>query len=165
MLIPPQLIAEVATHILAFLLLFWVLRKFAWRPVISLLDERRRVIRESIESAEGKEKAADALNQKYQGMIDRIDEEARTRMNQAIEEGRRIATEITEKARGEAQEIKDKAQRAIQLDIDRARADLKNRVVALTIHASERLLRERLDDAKQRELVARFIDEVEARRA
>ena len=165
MLIPPQLIAEVLTHIIAFLLLFWLLKKFAWRPVISLLDERRRVIRESIESAEDKEKAAGALHEKYQTMIDRIDEEARARMNQAIEEGRRISTEITEKARGEAQQIKDKAQRAIQLDIDRARADLRNRVVALTIHASERLLRERLDDAKQRELVARFIEDVEARRA
>ncbi len=165
MLIPPQLIAEVLTHIIAFLLLFWLLKRFAWRPVISLLDERRRVIRESIESAEAKQKTAGNLLEKYQGMIDRIDEDARTRMNQAIEEGRRIATEITEKARGEAQQIKDKAQRSIQLDIDRARADLKNRVVALTIRASERLLRERLDDAKHRELVARFIDDVEVRRA
>ncbi len=165
MLIPPQLIAEVLTHIIAFLLLFWLLKRFAWRPVISLLDERRRVIRESIESAEAKQKTAGNLLEKYQGMIDRIDEEARARMNQAIEEGRRIAGEITEKARGEAQQIKDKAQRSIQLDIDRARADLKNRVVALTIRASERLLRERLDDAKHRELVARFIDDVEVRRA
>ncbi len=165
MLIPPQLIAEVLTHIIAFLLLFWVLKRFAWRPVISLLDERRRVVRESIEGAEQKEKEAGMLREKYQGMIDRIDEDARTRMNQAIEEGRRIATEITEKARGEAQAIKDKAQRAVQLDIDRARADLRNRVVALTIRASERLLRERLDDPKHHELVARFIDDVEARRA
>jgi len=164
-MIPPQLIAEVLTHIIAFLLLFWVLKALAWRPVTRLLDERNNLIREKIESAEQKELQAQELHQQYQEMIDRIDDEARQRLNEAIENGRRISAEITEKARAEARDIKDKAERSVRLEIDQARIDLKNRLIEMTLQATERLLREKLDDARHRELVARFVEEVEARKA
>lgn len=164
-MIPPQLIAEVLTHIIAFLLLFWVLKKFAWGPVIHLLDERNKLVHDRIDGAEKKENEAAALRQNYQDMINRIDEEARHRMNEAIEEGRRISEEITEKARIEAAAIKDKAQRSIQMEIDQARVDLKDRLVDLTVKATGRMLREDLDDARHRTLVARFIDELEAKKA
>ncbi len=164
-MIPPQLIAEIITHIIAFLLLFWVVKAFAWRPVLRVLDERNRMIGETIGEAEEKERKAEVLRQEYQARLDRIEEEARARMNEAIEDGRRISDEIADKARSEAREIRDKAQRAIQVEVDQARIDLKDRMIALTLAAAERLLRERLDDPKQRELIAHFIEDLEARKA
>lgn len=164
-MIPPQLIAEVLTHIIAFLLFFWVLKAFAWRPVVRVLDERNKLIHEKIEGAEQKENQAASLRQQYQDMIDRIDEESRRRMNEAIEHGRRISDEITDKARTDAKEIKDKAERSIQMEIDQARVELKNRMIDLTVRATERLLREKLDDARHRDLVSRFVDELEAEKA
>jgi F-type H+-transporting ATPase subunit b len=164
-MIPPQLIAEIITHIIAFLLLFWVVKAFAWRPVLRILDERNRMIGETIGEAEEKEREANELRREYQARLDRIEDEARARMNEAIEQGRRISDEIAEKARGDAREIRDKAKRANQMEIDQARIELKNRMIALTLAATERLLREQLDDPKQREIIAHFIEDLEARKA
>lgn len=160
-----HLIAEVLTHIIAFLLLFVVLRRYAWKPLLCLLDERRSTIAGQFETAEARQREAEELHRRYDELIRKIDEESRARLNEAIAQGRLIAQETTEKARQEAREIAEKARRNIEIELDQARIDLKNRMVDLTIQSTERLLRERMDEAKHRELVARFIEELETRQA
>jgi len=160
-----ELIAQVLTHILAFLLLFALVRRFVWGPVLRLIDERQAAIRKDLDAAESSRRQSEALRAQYEEKLAHIEEESRVRINAAIEEGRGSAQEITARARADAQSITEKAQRNIEMEIAKARMDLKTRLSQITLQAPERLLRERLDDAHQRELVSRFVDELEARKA
>lgn len=153
----PQLI----THIIGFLILLWILKRYAWKPLLALLDERRERIATSFADIERKQKEADALNAEYQSKLRDIDVEARRRLTEAIAEGEKIADKIKDDARNEAKEMFNRSKAEIEQDMAKARIELKNEVVAMTIGATEKIIRERLDTPKHRELIGRFIDDIE----
>ncbi len=153
----PQLI----THIIGFLILLWLAKRYAWKPLLALLDERRERIKNSFAEIETKHKQADALNAEYQSRLKDIDSEARKRLTEAVSEGEKIAAKIKEDARGEAKDILVRAKAEIDQDLAKARVQLKNDVVDMTIVAAEKIIHERLDAPKHRELIGRFIDDIE----
>lgn len=149
------------TQLVAFLLFIWLLNKFAVGPVLKLIDERREKISSQFDQAAAAEKRVAALKDEYEARLQKIDEEARKRMLEEVNNGRRIAEEIGETARHEANLIVEKARVKLQLEIEQARIQLKNEIVATTLYAAERLLREKLTDSKNRDLVAAFVEEME----
>lgn len=153
----PQLI----THIIGFLILLWILKRYAWKPLLALLDERRERIATSFSDIERKQKEADALNAEYQNRLKEIDVEARRRLTEAIAEGEKIAAKIKEDARTEAKDMFSRSKAEIEQDMAKARVELKNEVVAMTIGAAEKIIHERLDTPKHRELIGRFIEDIE----
>jgi F-type H+-transporting ATPase subunit b len=153
----PQLI----THIIGFLIALWILKRYAWKPLLALLDERRERIKNGFAEIETKQKQADALNAEYQSRLKDIDTEARRRLTEAMAEGEKIAAKIKENARNEAKDMFSRSKAEIEQDMAKARVELKNDVVAMTITAAERIIHERLDTPKQRELIGRFIDDIE----
>jgi F-type H+-transporting ATPase subunit b len=153
----PQLI----THIIGFLILLWLLKRYAWKPLLALLDERRERIKNSFIDIENKQKQAEALNAEYQAKLRDIDTEARRRLNEAVVDGEKVAAKIKEDARGEAKEMLVRTKAEIEQDLAKAKVQLKNDVVAMTIAATEKIIHERLDTPKQRELIGRFIDDIE----
>ena len=76
-------------------------------------------------------------------------------------EGKQIASEVTDKARDEAKVIIEKAKNSIELEIKSSRKKLRDEIVSLTLHATEKLINERMTEAKDRELVGSFISEIE----
>lgn len=154
-------ISEFVTLIIAFIIFFWVMKKFAWGPVTRVLDERQQRIEDGFEEIKRKQADAAQLEQKYAARLRDIEQEARTQIQEGIAEGRRVAAELTEQAREESNRIIERAQRNIELEIEKARHELRDELVSMTIQASERLLREKLDETSQRRLVGSFIDELE----
>ena len=154
-------IGETLCQILAFVIFFWILKRFAWGPVTKLLDERQRRIEEGFEDIKRKQADAERLHEEYAARLRDIETEARTKIQAAIAEGRRVAGEITENAREESVKITDRAQRNIQLEIEKARLELRGEIVALTMATTERLLREKLDETAHQRMVATFIEDVE----
>ncbi len=153
----PQLI----THIIGFLLALWVLKKFAWKPILAVLDERRDKIKSSFDDIEAKKAAAEKLHQDYEAKLRAIDEEARQRLNAAVQEGEKIAGQIKDNARNEAKDMMERSKSELEQDFAKARIQLKEEIVNLTIGAAERIIHERLDQPKHRDLINRFIDDVE----
>lgn len=161
---PPQIIDQIGptiTTIIAFVIFAGVMKKYAWGPVTKVLDERQKKIENGFAEIKSKQDAAAALEGQLQERLRNIENEARARIQEAIADGRRLSSEITEKAHEEANQIIERAKRNIELEIAKARVELRDEIVGMTIKASERLLRERLDDAGQRRLVGTFIDDLE----
>jgi len=156
----PQLI----THIVGFLVALWILKRYAWKPLLALLDERREKIKSSFDEVKAKIADADQLKSQYEGKLKEIDDEARRKINEAIAEGEKIAGKIKEDARAEARGIMDRQKAELDQDYAKARVQLKEEVIAMTMTATERIIKERLDEAKHRELIGRFIDEVDQAR-
>ena len=153
---------QILTHIVGFLIALWILRRFAWGPLLGVLEERRRKIRSDFDAAADKRREAEETAARYAAQLKDIDAEARQKIQEAINEGRRIAGEIREEARGEAHQIIEKARADLLRDLAKARVELKDQIVGMTVTATERIIRQSLDQESQRRLIARFVDELES---
>jgi len=152
---------QVLSQALSFVVLLWLLRRFAWRPLLTLLDERRRHIEtELARVAQSRDELA-RLQLDYTSRLAKIDDEARVKIQQAILEGKRIALEVQEQARAQASTILAKSKETIELELAKAKVTLRDQVAEMTIEATERVLHRKLDAKADRQLVDEVLDEVE----
>ena len=154
-------VQQVISQALSFLLLLWVLRRFAWRPLLGILDGRRRQIEDTLQQAAKSREDVARLLAEYQGRLAQIEDEARQKLQQAILEGKRIALEIQEQARNQAHAVVSKSKETIELEVAKARIPLRDQVADLTIEAVERILQRKLDPKSDRALVETVLEELE----
>jgi len=152
---------QILTHIVGFLIAFWVLKRYAFKPLLRILEERREKIRADFDEADRAKSAAAKLEADYGERLKNIEAEARQKIQEAINDGRRVSTEIKEQAHTEAREIIEKAKADLLRDIATAKVQLKEEIVAMTLNATEKVMRESLDDERHRKLINDFIDRVE----
>lgn len=148
----PGLIAQ----LINFGLLLVVMRLFLYKPVLKLLDERKRRIQEGLERAE--QAAEQALAS--EGEVRRAVEEARAEGQQAVaraqEAAQRLRAELEERARADADQIVQRAREEVRTERDQAIQQLRAEFTDLTIAAAERVIGQSLDRAAHQ----RLIDEV-----
>lgn len=154
----PQLI----TNIIGFLLLFWGLKRFAWGPLLGLLDERRARIQKEIADVADLKRQAEAIGAEFEQKMREIDALSRKRLEEASREALAVAAEIRDKAREEAAVTLEKAKADIERERDKARVALRDDMVKMVIATGEKLLHERLSAEKHAELIARYIDDLES---
>lgn len=152
---------ETITVIVGFVIFAWVLRKFAWGPILDVLDERRDQIAAGFKEVEDLQTQAKTSHEQYEEKLREIEAEAREKINEGIAEGKRVAEEMTEAARAESAEIITKAKASVQLELATARKQLREDVVELTLKAAGKLLEEKITDDKDRQLVESFIGDLE----
>lgn len=152
---------QLLTHTVGFLITLWILKKFAWGPLLAMMEERRQLITDEFENIEQGKAGVERISNEYEMKLKEIDGERRAKLVEAVNEGKKIAEEIRVAAQGEAKEFTAKARDEIERDVAKAKVQLKNDMIAMTMTAAERIINERLDDAKHRELIGNFIDDVE----
>lgn len=152
-------IQQILTQAIGFLVLLFILKKIAWKPLLSLLDERREKISSEFRNIERTKSELSRLEQDYKARLAEIEAQARQKIQEAIAEGQRIAVEVQEKAREEGKNILNKAKDNIELEIAKARVELRNQVASLAIRAAEKVIKEELTEERHKRLVTEFIDE------
>jgi len=157
-------VPQVLTQILGFLLMVWILRRYAWGPVIGMLEARREKIAGEFKEGERLKAEAVALKARYDAELKTIDAQARQRLTEAMAEGQKVAGEIRAQAQREAAARLEVAVDEIARERDKARETLKQQVIQLSIRTAEKILQQKLDDPAQRKLAGEFIEEVVARR-
>ncbi len=157
-----RIIVEILTHIVGFAIVFWILKRFAWRPLLNVMDERRQRIATEFERIEELDREVRKRAEEYQSRLQAIESEARERISAAVAEGRRIASEIQANARLEAEKIRERARATCEIELAKAREQIREEVVNLTLLATEKIIRERLDDEKHRSLIHQFVDELKS---
>jgi F-type H+-transporting ATPase subunit b len=155
-------VPQVLTQILGFLAMVWILRRYAWGPVMAMLEARREKIAGEFKEADRRKADALELKARYEAELRTIDAQARQKITEAVSEGQRVAAEIKAQAQKEAQTRLERAADEIVREREKAKEIVKGQVIALALRAAEKILREKLDDPSQRKLVGEFIDEVEA---
>jgi F-type H+-transporting ATPase subunit b len=146
---------------LSFLLLLFILRKFAWKPILKAVSDREDGIKNALATAENARKEMQNLTADNE----RILKEARTERDGLLKEAREIKENIISEAKDEAQQQAEKvieqAKATIQAEKQAAIADLKNQVAELSIGIAEKVVRQELSDKdKQIELVEKMLKEV-----
>ncbi len=152
---------QILTQALGFIILLFLLKKFAWKPLLSLLDERRDKISSEFENIERVKTELARLGDDYKAKLSDIDAQARQKIQEAVSEGQRIAVELQEKAREDANKALEKAKANIELEVAKARAELRSQMTSIAIKAAEKILKEDLNDERHNRLVMGFIENVE----
>jgi F-type H+-transporting ATPase subunit b len=154
-------ISQILTHLVGFLIAFFILKKYAWGPVLQMLDDRRQKIADEFADIEAQKQQTETLLHEYEERLRKIEEEARARINEAVAEGQKVAAEIKSDAQEDARRITARAKSELERDVERARAQLKQDMVIMTLGATERLLHEKFDESANRKLIERFLSEAE----
>jgi F-type H+-transporting ATPase subunit b len=157
-------IPQVATQILGFGLMVWILGRYAWGPLLGMLEARREKIAGEFKEADRLKAEARDLKAKYDAELKTIEALARSRMTEAIAEGQRVAGEIKTQAQKDAAARLENAADEIMREREKAKEVLKQQVISLSLRTAEKILRQKLDDPAQRKLAGEFIDEVGALR-
>ena len=147
--------------LLAFLVAFFVLRKWAWPAITEALDKRQRAIEESIETAERARTEAATLLDEYRGRL----REARAQSEEIIARARKAGEvherETVEQARTKREELLEQTRRDIEAETRRAIQEIRTEVADLTILATEKVTRKSLTEDDQRRLVEEALSEVD----
>ena len=152
---------QIISQALSFLLLLWVLRRFAWRPLLEILDQRRSRIEQDLREASERKAQMARLQEEYAQRLAKIEEEARSKIQQAILEGKRIATEIQEEAREQGATLLTKSKEAVGLELAKARVLLRDQIAAMTMDAVERVLGQKIDAKTDHQLISAVLDDLE----
>lgn len=152
------------TQIIGFLIVLWILRRYAWGPVLGMLEARRTRIAEEIAASERLRKEAENIKAEVENELRTIETQARQRIQEAVAEGQKVAEEIRAAAQRDARLIAERAQANLEMEIKKARVTFRNEVVGMALGAAERLLQERLDAKEHGRIVERFLDDLEADR-
>ncbi|MBI1389611.1 MAG: F0F1 ATP synthase subunit B [bacterium] len=155
------MLPDIITVILCFFLVYWILKKYAYGPILSAIDERRDRIESDLKRAEELRLAAEQGWSEIEQRLQTVEEEARRKMQDLLNDGKQSADEIREKGRQDSEALLDKARENIQYETQKAREELKQDIVNLTLHATEQIIRERLDDQKHRDLIGDFLNRLE----
>lgn len=151
----------ILTQILGFLIVFLVLRKTAWGPVLKLLEERREKIRASFADIDAQRAEVAGLKAEYEAELKKIDAQTRQRMNEVLAEAQKLAGEIESSARERSRLEMEKHQGDVELEYQAARVKFKEEMVTIALGAAERMVRESLDRNKQSKLVDQFLAELD----
>jgi F-type H+-transporting ATPase subunit b len=146
--------------LVSFAILFFVLKKFAWKPIVGTVNDREQSIKDALASAE----KAKLEMQNLTADNERILKEARAERETMLKEAREIKTKMIADAKDEAQEQASKmieqAQTTIQSEKKAAMAELKSHVAGLAVDIAEKVVREELSNKdKQLKLVETMLGE------
>lgn len=148
--------------LLAFLILLFLLTKFAWKPILTAVNDREQSISDALESAERAKMEMSELVADNE----RILQEARSERESLLKEAREMRDQIIADAKSQAKEeasrLMENAKESITHEKMAAITDIKNQVADLSIEIAESLLRRELgDDAKQKDFIDSVIREIE----
>jgi F-type H+-transporting ATPase subunit b len=152
----PFLLAQ----IINFIILFLLLRRFLFPPLLRMLDERKRRIAEGLAAADIARKEAEAERARLMAQIEAERKEAQARIAAASAEAERVKAEIVAQAQREAEAIKAKAIAEAEAERQRILAEAHKQIAELTVLATERVVRRGLDESLQRRLIEDFLAEL-----
>ncbi|NIS80694.1 MAG: F0F1 ATP synthase subunit B [Anaerolineales bacterium] len=147
-------------QIFNFLIIFVILRAVAYRPMINLLDRRRKTIAQSLEDARVAAEARANAEREAEAIISEAQQKATQHMREASDRAEQTAREIKAVAEQEAAQIRETASVEAEQTKTQALDELRSQIATLSIAAAQKVVGEVLDTKRQRELIAEFFSGV-----
>ena len=151
---------QVITQIVGFLIFLWLIRKYAWGPVLETLEARRAKIVGDLAHAEKEKQDAAALKADLDRQLKGIEAQARQKIQEAVSEGQRIAADIKSDAQNQARARLERAEADIQTERMKAEKTLQEDVAKMAVLGAEKILKKKLDETEQRRLIAEYVADV-----
>jgi F-type H+-transporting ATPase subunit b len=151
----PVLLGQVVNFVILFALLYFA----AFKPIMRLLDERSKKIKEGLEQAETIKTQAEAAEEAVKAKLEEASKEGETRIARATKVGEELKSQAQVEAKKEADALIVRARVEIQQERDEAVAELRKEFADLTIMAAEKVIDRTLDKKAQREIIQKVLEE------
>ena len=151
------LISQIVNFTLLAVLLYFV----AYKPILRMLDERSARIKQGLDDAEQASRRAAEMEQEFEQRLAEARKEGQEIVAQATQMSEKARQEILETAREEARAQVEKAKDEISRERELAMSELRQQVADLSLNISEKVIGEALDQQRQRDLIAEFLEQTE----
>lgn len=151
-------------QVINFLLLVLILAKFAYGPVMRMLEERQNKIADNIDSSERMRQEAEQLKLGYQEQLGQARAQAQAIVEKAEKLAEESKEEILKAARAESARILKNVQEEVARERALALAQLKGEVVALSMAAAAKIIEKNMDDEVNAKLVSSFIEKLDTQK-
>ena len=152
----------VLVAIVQFGLLFWLLQRFLWGPVLTMLAARAAKIREGLEAAEAAKRDREQMRLDVERLLSEARREAAVLAERSTQAAEAAAAQVRAEAKAEAERIRERGRTDAQQLHDQALAQLRTEVAGMVVAAASRILGSEIDPAKHRALIERSLDEAGA---
>ncbi len=145
---------------ITFAILIFVLGKFAWGPIVQMIETREKTIAEAIESAKKERAAAEAAAAEMKAALEKAREESAQLIRRNQQEVAAAKAELMAAARKESDDLLSAARKTIQEEKRQAIAELRSQAVDMAVEAAQRLLQMNMDEKKQKQLVEEYLSQL-----
>lgn len=152
---PSILLAQVINFIILFALLYFV----AYKPILRMLDERSRRVKESIDQTEHINKQAELAEKETAKRVQEASKEGQKMIQRAEQAGEEIRQKTQQDAEKQSEKILERAQVEIERKRDEAVSELRQQFVSLTIMTAGKVIDKTLDKEAHRELIEKALEE------
>ena len=146
--------------LLNFLLLFFVAKKFLFKPVKDMIDSRQQEINDMYAEADAAKANAEAMETEYKSRLATAQETSDTLVKEAMARGKNREEETIRQANREADAIREKAAQDIAREKAKALNDAKDEISSIALEIAGKVIGESMDDTKQQKLVDSFLAEL-----
>lgn len=143
--------------LIIFVLLYFILSKFAFGPITAAVESREKALEEAIAAAKRDREAAAELLAEHQSKIDAARGEAQTLIAEGRATAEKMRADLLEQTRREQQDMLERARREIETEKSRAIAQLRREAVDLALAGAGKVIEQNLESAKNRQLVESYL--------
>ncbi len=151
---------ELLFQIINTVILFLVLKKILFKPVLNIIEKRENMIQEDLAAGAKAKNEGIALKKEYEEKVSIAKEEGREIIRQATARAEEKSNQIVSDAQAEAVALKAKASKDIAQEKEQAIAEIRNDISDIAILAASKVLEEDIDKSKHEDLIEKFIKEV-----
>ncbi len=148
-------------QIVVFLIFLYLMYRFVYKRVFRILEKRQDKIEGDINEAEKNRLEMERLREEYQRKMSQVGEESDRILREAEREANQRRNDLIMAAKEDAGTIIERAERRIAEEEEKASAEIRRRTVEISLSIAEKLLKEKIDERKDKALAEKFLAEVE----
>ncbi len=146
--------------IVTFLLLLFILKKVAWKPILSALEQREKNIKDSLEKAEKAKEDAQRILDENQATLAKAEEESKKIIEQSRSYAENLKEQMLKESKEQAKKIIEDAAEEIDRKKDSAFEELRDQVAKIAVDAAEKIMKQNLDAEKNKRIVDSYLKDV-----
>jgi F-type H+-transporting ATPase subunit b len=147
------------TQVVTFVILLLILRFVAYKPIMRMLDERSKRIRESMDQAEALKEQSARAEEQVKKQLEEASREGQERLARAVKAGEDVRQRAQEDAKKEAESLLSRARAEIQRERDDAISEVRREFADLTVLAAGKVIEKSLDKEEHRDLINKVLEE------
>ena len=143
-----------------FLLLVYLLKKFAWKGIIGALEKREQQIADDKQQAQQARQLAQELQSQWEEKLNRVAQEAAQKIEQAVQTGEAQRNQLLADAKMQAERLVEQAREQIEAEKTKALAEVRGEVVRTAMLAAQKVVQQQLNPTAAQDAVARVLAEI-----
>ena len=152
--------ATLIAQILNFLFLVFVLAKFAYKPLLNIMEERKNKIASDLEAADAAKAEAEAVKSEYAAKLADARQEAQAIVEAARKSAQAAHDKIMAETKAQQDQVVAAAKEAIELEKQKALADVRAQVISLSMLAASKIVEQKLGSEEDKKMAGEIVDSI-----